>query len=56
MTITVDNRDYNQLSQTEIAGAKRISQHLFGFGPTWEPPGPTVMESLDTPSRHRLAT
>jgi hypothetical protein len=26
--INVENRDYHQLSQSEIAGAKRISRHL----------------------------
>jgi hypothetical protein len=26
--VTVDNRDYHYQSQTEIAGAKRIYQHL----------------------------
>jgi len=38
--IAVDNRDYHQLSQAEISGAKRISQHLsgpprFSTVPTW---------------------
>jgi hypothetical protein len=28
--INVENRDYHYLSQSEIAGAKRISRHLFG--------------------------
>jgi hypothetical protein len=28
MTLTVNNRDYHYLSQSEIAGAKRIYQHL----------------------------
>jgi len=28
--IDVENRDYHQLSHSEIAGAKRISQHLSG--------------------------
>ena len=30
---TVGNRDYHHLSQTEIAGGKRISQHLSGLEP-----------------------
>ena len=29
--MTVVNRDYHQLSQSEIGGAKRISQHLSDF-------------------------
>jgi hypothetical protein len=29
--ITVENRDYHHLSQTEIAGGKRISRHLSRF-------------------------
>jgi len=29
--ITVDNRDCHHLSQSEIGGAKRISQHLSNF-------------------------
>ena len=28
--IGVDNRGYHYVSQSEIAGAKRISRHLFG--------------------------
>jgi hypothetical protein len=28
LRIGVDNRDYHQLSQVEIGGGKRISQHL----------------------------
>jgi hypothetical protein len=30
--ITVDNKDYHHLSRFEIAGGKRISQHLFRLG------------------------
>lgn len=33
--ITVENRDYHHLSQSEIAGGKRISQHLFDAEPFW---------------------
>jgi hypothetical protein len=34
--ITVDNRPYHRLSHNEIAGGKRISQHLSGL----DRPGP----------------
>jgi len=33
LQIGVENRDYHHLSQTEIDGGKRISQHLSGPNP-----------------------
>jgi hypothetical protein len=33
--ISVDNRDYHYLSQSEIRGGKGISRHLFQLGPTY---------------------
>ena len=38
--ITVANRDYHYLSQSEIGGAKRISQYLYG------PNRPASLQSL----------
>jgi hypothetical protein len=35
--INVANRDYHYLSRFEIAGAKRISQHLSNFPPRTDP-------------------
>ena len=53
--IDVDNRVYHHLSQSEIAGGKRISQHLFlfRFGPIFEAQVLTVIAASRTPLSQR---
>jgi hypothetical protein len=46
--ITVENRDYHHLSQTEIGGGKRISRYLSGAVPV-EAQVTTVTAASSTP-------
>jgi hypothetical protein len=45
--IDVENRAYHHLSQSEIAGAKRISQHLSGDTSSTSPIARQVTHSLN---------